>query len=263
MAQLIKQRRRNRQKVATGQFNDLFNVAEAGPHHLRFVVVGLEVVEDLGYGDHTGIFWTWIAVTAAALFVPIEDPPHEWRDKGDAGLRAGDGLGKPEEECEVAVDTFPFQLFSCADTFPGGGHLDQYPVVADAGLVVKANEFAALGDRCFGVVAEASVNFGGNAARHDFEDLLAEGDADFIEGFAHHRIGAGIGTHHLARLLQGEINQILVGGDLGCRQDQRGVGGRVAGRELLDRVDVTGVGHHHSHGGELIEQVGHLLEEGG
>ena len=161
------------------------------------------------------------------------------------------------------MDTFPFQLFGGADALPGRGNLDQYSVIADAGLVVKANEFAALGDRCFGVVAEASVNFGGNAARHDFEDLLAEGDADFIEGFAHHRIGAGIGTHHLARLLQGAVDQVLVGGDLGCRQDQGRVGGGVTGRELLDRVDVTGVGHHHGHGGELIEQVGHLLEEGG
>ena len=217
----------------------------------------------MGYGDHTGIFWAGIAIAAAALFVPIEDPPHKGRDQGDAGLRAGDGLGEAKQKGEVAVDTFPFQLFSCANTFPGGGHLDQYPVVADAGLVVEAYEFAGLGDRCLGVVTEAGVNFSGNPPRHDLEDLLSEGDANFIEGFAHHRIGAGIGTHHLARLLQGEIDQILVGGDLGCRQDQRWVGGRVAGRELLDRVDVTGVGDHHGHGGELVEQVGHWLDEGG
>ena len=130
-------------------------------------------------------------------------------------------------------------------------------------MVVEAYEFAGLGDRCLGVVTEAGVNFSGNTPRNDLEDLLAEGDANFIEGFANHRIGAGIGTHHLARLLQGEVDQILVGGDLGCRQDQRWIGGGVAGRELLDRVDVTGVGHHHGHGGELVEQVGHWLEEGG
>jgi GMP synthase-like glutamine amidotransferase len=107
------------------------------------------------------------------------------------------------------------------------------------------------------LVIVAGIHLGGHASRHDLQDLAAEDHADLIEGLAHHLLGRCSGAAHIARFLQGAVDQALVGGDLGRRQDQRGVGGGIPRRELFDRVNVAGVGHHHGHGSELIEQIGH------
>ena len=116
-------------------------------------------------------------------------------------------------------------------------------------------------DRGGGVVAEARIHFGGDAAGHDLENFPAEDHTDLIEGFAHNFISAGGGPQQCAGLLQRAVDELLVGGDLRSGQDQRRVGGRVAGGETADGVDVAGVRDHHGHGGELIEQVGHRGKE--
>ena len=130
-------------------------------------------------------------------------------------------------------------------------------LVTDTGLVVETDQFAGLGNRGVGVVTEASIHFGGDPARHDLENFLAEGDADLIEGFGDHILSGGIRTDHLAGFAQGTINQLLISGNLGCRQDQRGVGGGITRSELPNGFDVAGIGDYHRHGGKLIEQIGH------
>ena len=150
-----------------------------------------------------------------------------------------------------------FQDLGGFDAFPGGGDLDEDAIAADAGLAIEADQLAGFGDRGFGVKAQAGIDLGGDAAGDDFEDLLAEGDADFIEGFAHHLFGGGRRAADLAGFAQGGVDQVLVGRNLGGRQDQGGVGGGVPGGELLDRIDVTGVGDHNGHRGQLVEEIGH------
>ena len=108
-----------------------------------------------------------------------------------------------------------------------------------------------------GVVAQPCIHLGGDPARNDLEDLLAESDADLVDGLPHHLLGRGLRADHVPRFPQGAIDQLLVSGDLGRGQDQGRVGGGIPGGELADGVDVAGVGHHHGHGGQLIEKIGH------
>ena len=155
------------------------------------------------------------------------------------------------------MDAFALQLLCGTDPLPGRGNLDEHPIAADAGVVIETDQLTSLGHRGLGIEAQTSVHFSGHPSGHDLENLLTEGDADLIQCFSHNGFGRGGGSQQSPRFLQGAINQLLVGGDLGRRKNQRGVGGRVTGSELLDGIDIAGVGDHHGHGGKLVEQVGH------
>ena len=75
---------------------------------------------------------------AALLEIPVVDPADERRDQRDARLGAGDGLGKAEEQRQVAVDALFLEPLGGADAFPGRGDLDQDALAIDAvGLVER------------------------------------------------------------------------------------------------------------------------------
>ena len=74
---------------------------------------------------------------------------------------------KSEEQGEVAVDAFLLEDFRGADAFPGGGDLDEDALAADAGVIVFRDDLMGLRDGGLGVVGEAGVNLGGDAAGDD------------------------------------------------------------------------------------------------
>jgi hypothetical protein len=86
----------------------------------------------------------------------------------------------------------------------------------------------------------ASV-FGRDAARHDLQDLEAEGDEQAI-----HDVFRGLARVVLHGLGQQRLVVVLLHG----LQDQRRVGGRVARGVGLHALEVAGVG---DHGGVLLE----------
>ena len=217
---MVHQGRRNGEQVATRQFDDLVDVAEAGAHHLGAIAIGLEVIEDLGHGDHARILRAGIALTARALLVPIKDAPHERGNQRDTGLGTGHRLGETEQQGEIAMNAILLETLGGADPLPGGGDLDQHPLTPDSGLFIKTDQLMGLRHRGLGVVAQARVHLGGHAAGHDLEDLLAEGHADLIESLTHHCIGPRLAADRRSRFAQGTIDQILISRDLGGRQDQ-------------------------------------------
>ena len=96
------------------------------------------------------------------------------------------------------MDAFFLQHFSRFDAFPGGGNLDQNAVVADARIVVEANQFAAFFNGGFSVEAQAGIHLRGHSARHDLEDLLSEDHADLIQGFTHDLLNRSVFAHQMA-----------------------------------------------------------------
>ncbi len=87
-----------------------------------------------------------------------------------------------EEQSEVAVDSLALEDFGGLDALPGGGDLDEDTLAADAGLVVLRDDLARLRDGLVGVVGEARIDLGGDAAGDDGEDLASEGDGKRLEG---------------------------------------------------------------------------------
>ena len=98
------------------------------------------------------------------------------------GFGGGDGLMHAEEEGHVAVDALFLEDLGGADTLPGGGELDEDALAGDAGLVVLGDDVVGGGDGALGVVGEAGVDLGGDAAGDDVENLAAEGDGERLEG---------------------------------------------------------------------------------
>ena len=168
---------RDGEQIASSEFGDLADVAEAGAHDLRLVAEFLVVVVDGGDGLDSGVVGAGV-VLAGVLLVPVEDAADEGRDERDLGLGAGDGLMQAEEQGEVAVDSLALEDLGGADSLPCGGDLDEDSLAADAGLVVLRDDLARLGDGLAGVVGEAGVNLGGDAAGDDGEDLATEGDGE-------------------------------------------------------------------------------------
>jgi hypothetical protein len=70
------------------------------------------------------------------------------------------------------------------------------------------------------------VDLGRDTARDDLEDLLAELDEERVDG----KVNLGL---DVTRLLlaggNGGVDQLGVGGELGCGKDEGGVGGSVLG----------------------------------
>ena len=160
LAQLVKQAWGDGEQIASRQLDDFVGVAETRPHHLGFVAVGLEVVEDLAHGKHAGIFWAWITRSAGTFLEPVQNSPHEGGNQGDPCFRTGHRLGKAKEQGEVAMDALALQFFSGLDAFPGGSDFDQHPIGANPGHPIQTNQLAGLGDGGFGVVTEACIHLG-------------------------------------------------------------------------------------------------------
>lgn len=120
------------------------HVPEASTHDDGLVTVLLVVVEDLLDADNTGVFVAF-EVLSGSLLVPVQDAADEGGDKGDVRLGASDGLGKAEEEGEVAVDAVvTFEFASSLDTLPCGRDLDQDAVLLDADGLVESDKLLGL-----------------------------------------------------------------------------------------------------------------------
>ncbi len=145
------------------------------------------------------------------------------------------------------------RISAALDAFPGGSDLDEDTVAANAGVIVLGNDLAGLGNGGGGVIGEARIHFGGDAAGHDGQNLFAEGDGQPLEGEVGH---GGIGcafAELVTRILEHAVHNGLVLRQLRGGGNQRGVGGGILGAELLHRLNVAGVGHDHGVVAQLFE----------
>jgi hypothetical protein len=154
---------------------------------------------------------------------------------------AGNGLRQREQQRQIAVDAFLFQRLGGADAFPRGGDLDQDALAIDAGRFVQGDQFTALGDIGLRVERQGGIDFSRDAPWNDLQDFHAKRDQEFVD----HGAGGGAGA-----IGHGLGQQRLVFFLLDGFQDQRRIGGGVAGRKGLDRLKIAGIGHD---GGELLE----------
>ena len=207
------------------------------------------VVTDWTPGSSTAV----VVLAGLVLLEPVPDAADEGRDEGNLCFGGGDGLVEAEEEGHVAVDALFFEDLGGLDAFPCGGKLDEDALAGDAGGLVLGDDVARGGDGFVGVVGEAGVDFGGDAARDDFKDLLAEGDGEFFEGECGDVMVGGFGAGGVAGLLEDAVDDGSVLGHTGGGGDEGGIGGGILGLVLLDRVDVAGVGDYGGHGAKLIE----------
>ena len=108
--------------------------------------------------------------------------------------------------------------------------------------VVLRDDVARLRDGGRGVVGEARVDFSGDAAGNDGQDLLAKGDGQPLEG----EVGDGLVrcavAQFLARIQQHAVHDGLILRQLRGGGNQRGVGGGVLRAKLLHRLNVAGIG---------------------
>jgi hypothetical protein len=125
----------------------------------------------------------------------------------------------------------PCSLYSC-------GALARFSLVAGWWAQTYVDDAESLVDRGLGVEGEAGVDLGRDLAGNNVEDLLAELDEEVVEG------GVNLVLNVVAVLLapgDGSINELLVLGLLGGRENQRGVGGGILGLVLVDGGKVTRV----------------------
>jgi hypothetical protein len=124
------------------------------------------------------------------------------------------------------VDALLLELGGGLDTLPGRGDLDEDTVLLDADRLVEVNELVRLLDGSGLVERVLGVDLGRDTARDDLEDLLAELDEERVDG----KVNLGL---DVTRLLlaggNGGVDQLGVGGELGCGKDEGGVGGSVLG----------------------------------
>ena len=101
----------------------------------------------------------------------------ERRNQCHACLRACNGLCEAKEKGEVAVNALvALELARSLDTFPGRRDLDEHTFFLDSERLVKRDEFSGLGLGSLLVKGETSVDFGGDAAGNDAENLFAKFD---------------------------------------------------------------------------------------
>jgi hypothetical protein len=187
-----------------------------------------------------------VELDAVALPVPVVDPAHERRDQRDAGVGAGDRLREAEQQREVAVDAVALEPLGRADAFPGGCDLDQHPVARDPRRLVQLDDAPAAGDGRVGIERRPRVDLGRYPARHDREDLGTEAHQQPVDQC----------LQRLAAMPRdGLVEQPAVLGLADRLEDQRRIGGRIAGRVRLHRVEVAGVGDHDGHRLQAFERV--------
>ena len=169
--QLFQQRRGDGQAVTASQFQNFANVTEACAHHDGFIAVLLVILVDFADGNYARIFCRCVLFLVGVGFVPVEDTANERRNQEDARFGASASLSEGEQQRQVTVNAFFFQLFSGANALPGGGQFDQNAIVADARVVVQLDDALGFRDRRFGVIGETCVHFGGDTARDQFQNF--------------------------------------------------------------------------------------------
>jgi len=93
------------------------------------------VFVDFAYGHHARIFCRRILFLIGVGFVPVEDTTNERRNQEYARFCTGARLSEGEQQRQVTVDAFFFQLLGSANTLPGGSQFNQNATVADARIV--------------------------------------------------------------------------------------------------------------------------------
>jgi len=122
------------------------------------------------------------ALTSLSLIV-VHDSSDEGRDQVSTGLSGSNCLLKGEHEGQVCVNSmFGLKLTGGLDTFPGGSNLDENPVLGDTNRFVKVNDVEGFVNGGLFVKGELGVNFGGNLARHNLQDLLSEFHQKHVKG---------------------------------------------------------------------------------
>ncbi len=160
-----------------------------------------------------------------------------------------------EEQSEIAVNAFLFELLGGTDAFPGRGDLDENALLREMPwLVVKADDVVRHLYGAFGVVGEACVDFGGDASGNNGQNLLSEGDGQVLESFFRDVLVAGVLAELLLGFLQDAVDDGLILRHLRGGGYQGRIGGRILRFHLLDRFDVTGIGNHRGHGAQLLQQ---------
>ena len=210
------------------------------------MAVALVVVPDAGDRLHAGVVLRGGGFFATVGEVPVEDAPDERRDEEHPGVGAGHRLGEGEQQGQVGLDALAFQNLGGADSFPGGGDLDQQAVGADAGIGVQLHQPPRLGDGGLGIEAQPRVDLGGDAAGDEPEDFAADRHREAVAGIAEVAVRRGHRRLHVRG----------VGGQRRRLQQQRGIGGRILRLEAGDGIDVAGVGDDHGVAAELFEGVG-------
>ncbi len=216
VSQLLQQVGTDGQAVAAGQLLDLAEIAEAGAHHHRLVAVGLVVAIDARDRLHAGILGAGV-VAVLALLVPVVDAPDERRDEEHPGVGAGHRLGEGEQQGQVGLDALAFQNLGGADSFPGGGDLDQHRSRSDALFVVQLDQAVGAGEGGLAVERQARVDFGGNTSGNDSEDVLADCHGEAVAS-----------QSGVAAATRGSLSKVLgVARQGGGLEQQRRVGGGV------------------------------------
>mmetsp|Transcript_55277 Transcript_55277/g.131288 ORF Transcript_55277/g.131288 Transcript_55277/m.131288 type:complete len:336 (-) Transcript_55277:8-1015(-) len=250
---LEEQLRRDREAVAPREREDLPRGAERRPHDNGRVAVLLVVVVDLLDGEHAGVLLVGVLLLVRSL-VPVEDTADEGRDEGRLRLGTCHRLVEVEEEGHVAGDPLLLQNACRLDALPGRRDLDQDPRLVDALLLVEPDDLPRLVQSRLNVEREARVHLRGDVSGHQLRDLRPEGDGEAVDGIHHlllRRVALGA--------LDGRIDQLCELRVRHRREDERGVGRSVHGRQGLDAVEVAGVGNDLGHRRELCACVRHSV----
>ena len=140
LSQLFQQCRSDGQTVATCQFQNFADVTEACAHNHGFITVLFVVLVDFRYRNHARIFCRSVLFLITIRFVPVKNTANKWRDQEHACFRTSTSLSEGEQQCQVTVNTFFFQLFCSTDTLPGRSQFDQNTIVANPCIVVEFDQ---------------------------------------------------------------------------------------------------------------------------
>ncbi|CCK05286.1 hypothetical protein BN128_3315 [Cronobacter sakazakii 696] len=245
--QLFQERRRDGQTVATRQLKDFADVTEACAHYHGFIAVLFVVLVDFRHRHHARIFLRRVFFLVGVRFVPVEDTAHKRGDQIHARFSTGTRLREGEQQRQVTVDAFFFQLLRRADALPGGSQFDQDAIVADAGVVVEFDQALGFGDAAFGVIGQTRVHFGRDTARDKLQDFQTDIHCQFVGG-----------VHDLLRAVAALafrpghriVNQFTVFRDLRSVKDQRRVSRGILRLVQLHCRDISSVSNH---SGELTK----------
>src|SRR6266404_4937749 len=163
----------DRQAIATGQFADLTDIAEARAHDFSRDIELLVIRINFSNRLNTRIFRP--GVIALHLFlVPIVNSPDKWRDELHFCLGRAHRLRQRKQQRQIAADPFLLQLLGRKKSFPSRRDFNQHTFARNFALPVKLDQSPRLIDRTFHVVRQSRVGFGRDASRHNLENVGTE-----------------------------------------------------------------------------------------
>ena len=122
-------------------------------------------------------------------------------------------------------------------------------------MVVLGNNLARLGNGRLRVIGKPGVDFGGNAPRHDGQNLFAEGNRQALESQVGNVFVCRTFAQFVAGILQHAVHNRLILRQLRGCGNERGVGRGILGAKLLHRLDIACIGNHHGVLAQLFKQI--------